>query len=116
LARTMGASKMSAKITLLGTPGYVAPELLSGSAGDARSDLYAVGAILFEMLTGRRAFAARDPFEALRLQRQGPPALEGPEGEAVRRALEPDPEKRFVDADQMLRALGGSPVPDAPAV
>ena len=116
LARTLGASRVSAHAQLEGTPGYLAPELLQGRPGDARSDLYGLGAIAFELFTGRRAFQGRDPFEVLEKQRAGAPALDGPDAAAVRRALDPDPERRFVDAAQLEAALGGGAIPDAPAV
>jgi hypothetical protein len=95
----------------MGTPGYIAPELLAGAQADSRADVYSLGATLFEMLTGQHAFPGVDPYEVLRKQREGAPALPGPDAEVVRRALEPDPERRFLDADQVLRALSGESVP-----
>src|SRR6267143_489733 len=54
VARLAGQSRLTAQNALSGTPGYIAPEVLAGQAGDARADLYALGAIWFEMLSGRR--------------------------------------------------------------
>ena len=50
---------------ILGTLGYTAPEHLQGRPVDARSDQFAFGAIVYEMLTGRRAFAKETPFQTL---------------------------------------------------
>ena len=102
---------------MLGTPGYIAPELWSGQPPDARADLYALGATLFELLTGRMPFASSDPYGLARLQ-QEPLRIEGlreSDARLLRRALDPDPEQRFLDAAQMLRALSGETVPRAPA-
>lgn len=102
LARVLGQSRLTVEGAAAGTPGYIAPEVLAGDPGDARADLYALGAIWFEMLAGRRSCDSTAS------------AVEGRDGEALRRALEPDPELRFLDAAQFLRALGGSTVPPPP--
>lgn len=102
LARVCGQSRITAQGAVAGTPGYIAPEVLAGEPGDARADLYALGAIWFEMLAGRRFCDS------------GAPAIEGRDAEPLRRALERDPELRFLDAGQFLRALGGSSVPPPP--
>ncbi len=99
LARTAGQARLTAQDAVAGTPGYIAPEVLAGEAGDARADLYALGAVWFEMLNGRR------------WSDSGPPPLEGRDAEVIQRALESDPERRFLDAGQLLRGLGGSLVP-----
>jgi len=117
-ARAAGWARLTAQSTVLGTPGYLAPEVLHGQGADARADVYALGATLFEMRTGRPAFPPGDPYEIIN-KKSGPPPDPGPEpGEAdravIRRALEPDPERRFLDAGQMVRALGGEPAPAAP--
>ena len=63
---------------VMGTPRYMSPEQTSGDAVDARSDLFAVGAILFEMLAGRPAFAGRNLVEIIHATRyEQPPALTG---------------------------------------
>ena len=78
---------------VVGTPRYMAPEQVTGEALDARSDLFAVGAILFEMLAGRPAFGGRNAVEILHATLyEQPPALTGSPAVAavdrvIRRAL-----------------------------
>ena len=97
---------------LLGTPQYLAPEQLRGEQADPRTDLYAVGLVLFEMLHGRslahfikplaRARALREPQFDTEL-----PVLAGqPELQAVLdRALRVDPDQRFQTAREFQAAL-----------
>ncbi len=121
MARAAGSARHTAASTVLGTPGYLAPEVLEGTGGDVRSDLYSLGAVFFELLTGRRAFPALEPFAVLRQQREGAPdvrkaapGVAGSDAAVLARALTPDPEERFLDAEQMLCALGGGKVAEAP--
>jgi len=99
---------------VMGTPRYMAPEQISGDALDARSDLFAVGAMLFEMLAGRPAFAGRTFVEILHATRyEQPPALTGSPAVAaldrvIRRALAKRAADRPASAEAMadeLRAL-----------
>lgn len=102
-----------------GTPLYQAPEQLAGEEASVRSDLYALGLILYEMFTGRAAFEAGD-FNALRRKRARgdfePPstvvaALDPAIDRAVSRCLEPDPARRFAGALSVAAALpGGDPL------
>jgi serine/threonine protein kinase/tetratricopeptide (TPR) repeat protein len=101
---------------VMGTPRYMAPEQIAGEPIDARSDLFAAGAILFEMLAGRPAFTGRTVGEVLHATvSEQPPALTGSPGVAaadrvIRRALAKRPGERPPSAEQMaeeLRAAGG---------
>ncbi len=116
LARVAGQSRLTSKSAVLGTPGYIAPELLAGQRADARADLYSLGATFFEMLSARRPGVTSDPYDqrapTSALQRD--PHVAPEDGEILRRALDPDPEQRFLDAGQMLRALRGGAVPRPP--
>ncbi|HVP69236.1 MAG TPA: serine/threonine-protein kinase [Anaeromyxobacteraceae bacterium] len=97
----------------LGTPDYMAPEQLHGRRGDARTDVYAIGVILYEMLTGRPPYDAPDMAALLRMkaQRDPPsPRLFAPEvpavlAEIVLRAISRNPRDRYGDADELLRDL-----------
>jgi TolB-like protein len=97
---------------LLGTPRYMAPEQARGLEVDARTDLFAIGALLFEMLSGRPAFNGRSAIEALHaVLHDQPPALVGSlavidTDRVIQRALMKDPSERYQSAEDMARALG----------
>ncbi|WP_193106414.1 Stk1 family PASTA domain-containing Ser/Thr kinase [Brachybacterium sp. FME24] len=61
LARAIGSSNSSASATLLGTVAYISPEVVTRGHSDERSDLYSLGVVLFEMLTGRQPFLGEQP-------------------------------------------------------
>ncbi|MCC6900726.1 MAG: serine/threonine protein kinase [Polyangiaceae bacterium] len=98
---------------VFGTPSYMAPEQVLGRAADQRADLYAVGAILYELTTGRRAFAGRSEAEIMSNVLQRPPmplraydrafpaALEA----LIRRCLAKDPAQRPGSAEELLDEL-----------
>jgi dienelactone hydrolase len=97
--------------TTLGTIAYMAPEHARGGEADARSDVWALGVVLYEMLTGRRPFTGVDDYELLQKIVEGPvPSIDRatapPELAAiVGRALQRDRAKRFADAGEMAQAL-----------
>ncbi len=110
---------------VLGTPRYMAPEQVTGEALDARSDLFAAGAILFEMLAGRPAFDGRNAVEILHATiYEQPPALTGSPAvvaacRVIRRALAKRPAERPASAEAMaadLRGVGGLQGDDTPAL
>jgi TolB-like protein len=90
---------------LLGTPSYMAPELIEGGSGDARSDLFALGIVLYEMLAGKRPFRGDSVFEVARaIVHDEPPALGGSPGvvgidRVVHRALRKPLLERYQTAE-----------------
>src|SRR5229473_298647 len=95
----------------LGTPRYASPEQFGGRAVDARSDLFSMGVILFEMLTGRPAFPGEAFGEIAHAVLHGsPPALSGPPaiaamGRIVHRAISREPRDRYASAEAMAAEL-----------
>ncbi len=74
LARLRGAISSGAtqSMIIVGTPSYMAPEQTVGGTVDGRADIYAAGVVLFEMITGRKPFAAEDAFDLLGMHRGAP--------------------------------------------
>jgi Tol biopolymer transport system component len=99
--------------TVLGTVGYMSPEQVKGLEADARSDIFSFGAVLYEMLTGRRAFRGETGAETMTaILRADPPEMETlTEGVApaleriVEHCLEKEPSRRFRDAHDLAFAL-----------
>jgi eukaryotic-like serine/threonine-protein kinase len=98
---------------VVGTPRYIAPEQVTGGPADPRSDLFAVGAVLFEMLAGRPAFGGTTVVDVLHATlHEQPPALTGSPAIAavdrvIRRALAKRPAERHASADEMAADLRG---------
>ena len=98
---------------VIGTPGYMSPEQLQQRPVDGRSDLFALGAVLFECLTGRPAFPGRTSIEigGHVLMSEAPvvsslrPELTARHDEIVSRLLAKDPSSRFQSAEELLGAL-----------
>jgi|HigsolmetaAR202D_1030399.scaffolds.fasta_scaffold10629_2 serine/threonine-protein kinase len=108
-----GASDMTRTGSIMGTAQYLSPEQAQGHAVTASSDLYSIGVILYEMLTGRVPFEGESAVTiALKQVNEAPvppshynPAIPPGLEAVVLRALEKDPTRRFADADEFIAAL-----------
>jgi hypothetical protein len=113
IARARRFEGLTVTGSFLGSPEYVAPEAIEGKGTDARSDLYSLGVIFYETLTGRRPFSAETPFGILRQHltaappppsqiRAGlPPELE----RIVLRLLDKQAEQRYAGAEELVLEL-----------
>jgi Tol biopolymer transport system component len=115
---TLTSSHTAAGV-VMGTASYMAPEQVRGEATDARTDIFALGVLLYEMLSGTRAFRRDTAAETMTaVLKEDPPELSGPLravsstlDRIVRRCLEKNPEERFQSARDLsfaLSALSGS--------
>ncbi|AXG78963.1 protein kinase domain-containing protein [Streptomyces paludis] len=130
IARAMqsGVTSMTQTGMVVGTPQYLSPEQALGRGVDARSDLYSVGIMLFQLLTGRLPFDAdsalaiayahvqEEPVAPSSINRSVTPAMDA----LVARALKKNPNERFPSADSMrdecLRVLAAGQATSAPAI
>jgi hypothetical protein len=113
LARTAELSGLTTANAVLGTPEYMAPEVVIDGHADPRSDIYSLGVMLFEAATGRLPFYGDSPYQLMRQhvdveapRARGvapdlPPAIDA----AIARALAKDPLDRFATAEDLARAL-----------
>ncbi|MEW5851162.1 MAG: serine/threonine-protein kinase [Myxococcota bacterium] len=97
---------------VVGSPGYLSPEQARGEPLDHRSDVYAVGVVLYELLVGARAFdvAGKKDAKVLELHKKGkmkavPSSLPAPLRAIIERACQVDPEKRYATAAEMRDAV-----------
>ena len=113
IARARRFEGLTVTGAFLGTPDYVAPETAEGRGSDARSDLYSLGIVFYELLTGRRPFVADTPFATLRKhvsEVPTPPSVHMPdtpkELEAiVLKLMAKDPKDRHAGAEELLIEL-----------
>lgn len=116
--RLAAGSELTGIGLAVGTPHYMSPEQCAGGAVDGRSDVYAIGCVLYEMLTGEPPFTGSDlnevmahqsasPIPSVRVHRPDvPPVIDA----VIERALAKEPADRFPDAEALRRALAVSPV------
>jgi len=129
IARHAGSAGMTETGMVVGTPEYMPPEQVEGIDVDARSDIYSVGAILFELATGRPPFQGPTPL-AVAVQQQTTPAPDPralnpqiPEeiSRLISRCLEKDKQERYqsttelVDEFERMERTAGTPAGEAPA-
>jgi len=112
IARITGSSKTKTGV-IMGTPSYMSPEQVAGKKVDGRSDIFSLGVVLFELLSGEKPFkgeditslmyqVAREKHPSIRtINPKTPPVVE----KIIDRALEKDPEKRYQKAGQMAEHL-----------
>ena len=115
IAANAGSRRLTfAKLTeAMGTPDYISPEQVKGKRGDARSDVYSLGIMFYEMLTGKVPFTGPNPFVIMNerlLNNPIPPREVNPEisaelQEIIYRALERDPSKRYPNAQEFALDL-----------
>jgi eukaryotic-like serine/threonine-protein kinase len=113
LARALGGPKLTQRGVIVGTPAYLPPEQALGKHTDARSDLYSLGCVLYEMATGRPPFPGDDPVKVIfshindlpmmprRIAPEIPEALE----QVIIKLLSKDPDKRYQSAGELSQAL-----------
>jgi serine/threonine protein kinase/Tfp pilus assembly protein PilF len=116
IARSLAARGITGAGVMIGTPEYMSPEQVDGKEADPRSDIYSLGIILFEMLTGHLPFEGDTPLSiAIKQKSERPPDPRGinaqiPDelGRIILKCLEKQKEKRYQSADEVLTALAKS--------
>jgi serine/threonine protein kinase/tetratricopeptide (TPR) repeat protein len=113
IARSLRTAGMTAEGMIIGTPEYMAPEQVEGQEADQRTDIYALGAILFEMVTGRVPFEGDSPLSVAYKHKNEPPLpprklnaeIPEPLNGLILRCLEKEKDNRYQTADDVLADL-----------
>jgi serine/threonine-protein kinase len=119
IAKREGDGTRTATGTIVGTPEYMSPEQAQGHRVDFRSDIYALGIVVYEIFTGRVPFRGETPISTILKHLHDPPPLDPPEAESIppavrsvlRRCLEKDPADRFPSAREVAEAMRGARSP-----
>lgn len=119
----MVSKELTSAADVVGTVLYMSPEQAQGMPADARSDVYALGVMAYEMATGRVPFPGNDIFEVMarhlrtppRPPRQAAPDLPIEAERLILRSLAKKPEDRFSSMAELLACLDGAPLPDTPS-
>ena len=122
IARGEELATITATGVMMGTPHYMAPEQAEGDPADARSDVYALGCMMYQMLAGEVPFTGNTPVSVLRMHvdKEPKPILDIASNvpmelvSVLERAMSKDPDSRFVNGHAMARALRKA-VPEIPA-
>ena len=123
IARVLGTSRMTKQGNIVGTIEYMSPEQVRGQETDARSDIYSLGILLYEMLTGRVPFSSDSEYDLMRMQIENAPqpprtfSAQVPQSveQAIMRSLAKRADARFQGAAEfrnaLLNALGAGAAP-----
>ncbi|HXU37538.1 MAG TPA: protein kinase [Blastocatellia bacterium] len=125
IARVLGTSRMTKQGNIVGTIEYMSPEQVRGQETDARSDIYSLGILLYEMLTGRVPFSSDSEYDLMKMQIESAPPpprvfsnqIPQPVEQAIMRALAKRSEARFQGAGEFRDVLSsaiGIPVAPTP--
>jgi serine/threonine protein kinase len=113
IARMLGTARMTREGAMIGTIEYIPPERVKGKESDVRGDIYSLGVVLFEMLSGRLPFQSDSEYELMRCHLEKPlPSLQDLHVDVpqevenvVRKATAKSPDQRFANCDEFIQAL-----------
>lgn len=116
IARVLGTARMTKQGNIVGTIEYMSPEQVRGQETDARSDIYSLGILLYEMLTGRVPFASDSEYDLMKMQIEDAPApprvfaahIPQTIEQAIMRSLAKKPDARFQSAAEFRNMLLGA--------